>query len=530
MRARIIAPAGSGKTRVLTERARHLLAILGARRGAHPRRVQQARPARDGGADRDLPGLQVQTLNALALAILNGSRGFARASVEGRHRRRARRPRAAGLAREVPPASEHGSRRVVDRRALERSAWACGARGPSRRSSAATSRVSPRCSRATGPSSRGEAWWTSTSRSTCCLEVLLTEPEVRRQAERRCQLLLVDEFQDLTPAHMLLLRLLAGPTLSVFGVGDDDQTIYGYSGASPRWLVDFDAFIPAARHHALTVNYRCPLEVVEGGHEPGVAEPCPGQKDHHRGPRRRVGADGASRSFDTSGPPSRPPTRVRQLAGRGRGALGDRGAHPGQLPARTRPGRARGPRRPGAAARRARLPQPDGRRRRLGVAPTRRRCDRAVARRPGARGAAAVARDLAEGRRVDRRADRRGGDRAPRGAHLGRPLGGQGRRLRHGPAAGTPARADRDGRRAPRVHERGPRARHGRCRRSTRRTSVATARRTPTTSGRSSPSGTCTPILRRSPRGSRGRCAPRAPPAASPSRPSTRSRASSGPT
>ena len=51
VRARIIAPAGSGKTRVLTERARHLLAILGARRRAHPRRVQQARPARDGRAD-----------------------------------------------------------------------------------------------------------------------------------------------------------------------------------------------------------------------------------------------------------------------------------------------------------------------------------------------------------------------------------------------------------------------------------------------------------------------------------------------
>ena len=95
-----------------------------------------------------------------------------------------------------------------------------------------------------------------------CLEVLLTEPDVRRHAQRRCQVLLVDEFQDLTPAHMLLLRLLAGPTLSIFGVGDDDQTIYGYTGATPRWLVDFDAFVPASRHHALTVNYRCPAPVV----------------------------------------------------------------------------------------------------------------------------------------------------------------------------------------------------------------------------------------------------------------------------
>ena len=108
-----------------------------------------------------------------------------------------------------------------------------------------------------------------------CVEVLLTEPEVRLQAQRRCRLLLVDEFQDLTPAHMLLLRLLAGPTLGIFGVGDDDQTIYGYSGATPRWLVDFDAFVPEARHHALTVNYRCPAPVVDGGDQPPVAQPAP---------------------------------------------------------------------------------------------------------------------------------------------------------------------------------------------------------------------------------------------------------------
>ena len=41
---------------------------------------------------------------------------------------------------------------------------------------------------------------------------------------------LVDELQDLTHAN-LLLRLVASPGLTVFGVGDDDQVIYGYAGA-----------------------------------------------------------------------------------------------------------------------------------------------------------------------------------------------------------------------------------------------------------------------------------------------------------
>ena len=52
-------------------------------------------------------------------------------------------------------------------------------------------------------------------------------------------MMLVDEFQDLTPAHLLLVRLLSAPGGAVFGVGDDDQTIYGYNGADPAWLIDF---------------------------------------------------------------------------------------------------------------------------------------------------------------------------------------------------------------------------------------------------------------------------------------------------
>jgi DNA helicase-2/ATP-dependent DNA helicase PcrA len=49
----------------------------------------------------------------------------------------------------------------------------------------------------------------------------------------------------------------------VFGVGDDDQTIYGYSGASPSWLIDYRRYFPTAGEHPLQVNYRCPAPVVD---------------------------------------------------------------------------------------------------------------------------------------------------------------------------------------------------------------------------------------------------------------------------
>ena len=95
------------------------------------------------------------------------------------------------------------------------------------------------------------------------IELLLARPDLRHRWQRRCRHLLVDEFQDLTPAYVLLLRLLASPGLSVFGVGDDDQTIYGYSGADPGFLLDFDRLFPGAGSHALEVNYRSPSGVVE---------------------------------------------------------------------------------------------------------------------------------------------------------------------------------------------------------------------------------------------------------------------------
>ena len=76
--ARIIAPAGSGKTRVLTERARHLLtewklppsavSLVAFNKRAQEEMVERTR---------DLPGLQVRTLNAIALAIVNGRPPFA---------------------------------------------------------------------------------------------------------------------------------------------------------------------------------------------------------------------------------------------------------------------------------------------------------------------------------------------------------------------------------------------------------------------------------------------------------------------
>ena len=94
------------------------------------------------------------------------------------------------------------------------------------------------------------------------IKVLLSDPVLRKRWQHRCRHLLVDEFQDMTPAYLLLLRLLASPELNVFGVGDDDQAIYGYAGADPSLLIEFDYHFPGAGLVALGTNYRCPKGVV----------------------------------------------------------------------------------------------------------------------------------------------------------------------------------------------------------------------------------------------------------------------------
>ncbi len=260
--ARIIAPAGSGKTRVLTERARHLLGVWQLPPGAvslvaFNKRAQQEMSERTG----DLVGLQVRTLNAIALAIVNGSRPFA---AQPKRFTTIDEPEVRKLIGELV---QFPKRRNTDPVAPWIEALTLCRLGL----------VSPiSVERRYGGDIDGFAAMFPLYRQRCyergvldfddqiyrAIEVLLADPAARATAQMASRMLLVDEFQDLTPAHVLLVRLLAGPQGSVFAVGDDDQTIYGYNGADPGWLIDFADLFPGAGDHPLEVNYRCPGGIV----------------------------------------------------------------------------------------------------------------------------------------------------------------------------------------------------------------------------------------------------------------------------
>ena len=249
--ARVIAPAGSGKTRVLTERARLMQAGWGIPGGAMAL-VAYNVCAKNEMASRlhELPSLRIRTLNALSLSLCG--RQTTIEEIEVRRilgglvdfPRRAETDPAApwidalsrvrlGLADPDDVEDEIGDVSDLKRIAAEY-------RDKLRERDAAD----------------------FDEQVTAAIERLLADPAFRRRSQRFARVLLVDEFQDLTPAHMLLIRLLAGPAGAVFAVGDDDQTIYGYAGATPRWLVDFNRWFPGSADHPLEVNYRCPPAVV----------------------------------------------------------------------------------------------------------------------------------------------------------------------------------------------------------------------------------------------------------------------------
>jgi DNA helicase II / ATP-dependent DNA helicase PcrA len=255
--ARVIAPAGSGKTRVLTERLRHLV----AERGWNPDAITALAYNRRAAGEMqerlaDAGPTHVRTLHAFGYELVGRARGG--------------RPRLLGewevrrmledFAPVRPRANEDVYAPYLEALAEVRMVL----RDPDE--------VEAGRDDVPGLAQLFEPWRQALRRSGAmdhdeqiygAIEALVSDPALRSWAQARCRHLLVDEFQDLTPAQLLLVRLLAAPGYDVFGVGDDDQVIYGHAGATPEFLIDYHRFFPGADHHELQVNYRCPAPVVE---------------------------------------------------------------------------------------------------------------------------------------------------------------------------------------------------------------------------------------------------------------------------
>jgi DNA helicase II / ATP-dependent DNA helicase PcrA len=88
------------------------------------------------------------------------------------------------------------------------------------------------------------------------------EPEVLESYRQRFRYVLVDEFQDTNFAQVELLKLLAKPPYNLTAVGDDDQAIYRFRGASHGAFKMFDEAFPSHETVFLDTNYRSTQRIL----------------------------------------------------------------------------------------------------------------------------------------------------------------------------------------------------------------------------------------------------------------------------
>jgi DNA helicase-2/ATP-dependent DNA helicase PcrA len=94
------------------------------------------------------------------------------------------------------------------------------------------------------------------------IDLLETDAQVAAIVRSRKRWFSVDEYQDTNPLQERLLALWAGPSPDVCVVGDEDQTIYSFTGASSGYLRDFARSHPGTTIVELTENYRSSPEIL----------------------------------------------------------------------------------------------------------------------------------------------------------------------------------------------------------------------------------------------------------------------------
>ena len=88
-------------------------------------------------------------------------------------------------------------------------------------------------------------------------------PEVLREYNERYRYIMVDEYQDTSYAQFRLVELLTGPGRNICVVGDDDQSIYKFRGATIENILNFEEYFKGAAVIRLEQNYRSTANILD---------------------------------------------------------------------------------------------------------------------------------------------------------------------------------------------------------------------------------------------------------------------------
>ena len=95
------------------------------------------------------------------------------------------------------------------------------------------------------------------------VELFTAYPKVKERYARQFRYILVDEFQDTNAIQMVMIDALASHHGNLFVVGDDDQAIYGWRGATVENMLQFDSVYPDTVAIRLEENYRSTNRILE---------------------------------------------------------------------------------------------------------------------------------------------------------------------------------------------------------------------------------------------------------------------------
>ncbi len=97
-------------------------------------------------------------------------------------------------------------------------------------------------------------------------QLMIKRPSIQKEIANCYEYILVDEFQDTNSIQMKILTLLLNKQQNLMVVGDDDQAIYKFRGASVQNILDFTKLFPDTKIVTLVQNYRSGQEILDSAY------------------------------------------------------------------------------------------------------------------------------------------------------------------------------------------------------------------------------------------------------------------------
>ncbi len=95
------------------------------------------------------------------------------------------------------------------------------------------------------------------------LHIFRQNEEIKQKWQQRLEYIMIDEFQDIDDLQYELMEALCGYHKNLFIVGDPDQTIYTWRGANVKYLLDFEKGHPNTKTIMMMENYRSTPEIIK---------------------------------------------------------------------------------------------------------------------------------------------------------------------------------------------------------------------------------------------------------------------------